>query len=37
MLTAYNQGEVGASAWEQLCAASLLPGVTEIHCTVWGP
>lgn len=37
MLTASYAGEVDAAAWEQLCAASLLPGVTEIHCTIWGP
>ncbi|MEZ4449364.1 MAG: hypothetical protein R3B09_07790 [Nannocystaceae bacterium] len=37
MCTAYYQGIVDAPRWEQLCAASLLPAVNAINCTVWGP
>ncbi len=30
-------GEVGPELWEQLCAASLVPGVDKVACVIWGP
>lgn len=31
------QGELTAEQWTQICAASLLPGVDEVVCMVFGP
>ena len=30
-------GEVTEELWTQLCAASLLPGLSTINCVIWGP
>ena len=31
------QGELTPALWQQICAASLLPGVDELYCVVFGP
>ncbi|MCB9700847.1 MAG: hypothetical protein H6711_03020 [Myxococcales bacterium] len=35
--THHLQGPISPEAWAQFCAASLLPGVSLVACTVYGP
>lgn len=34
---AYYHGPLTAEKWEKLCAASLLPGIENIFCVIYGP